>query len=210
MTQIKNSHGEVSCTICDEPYKNKGSLVSHLKTKMHKDMVEAKKAEALCASTRVIDEILNHVTETTQQKMTIDPIDDWFEKTNTDLAEMLETAQTAAALYHSEECDECGQLIEFDEDMDDHMKNMHSADCIKPITDMCEVCGEMFISMENLREHMKDAHKLNCDLREDDDKAEKDDCKMCIMYKQAIKKKEESLQNAGTSMKKILVKKDLL
>jgi hypothetical protein len=201
LTQIENSHVEVSCTICDKPYKNKGSLDGHLKTKVHKDLVEAKKAEALCASTRVVDDILNHVTETTQQKITIDPNDDWFEKTNTDLAEMLETAQTAAAMYHSEECDECGQLIEFDEDINDHMKNMHSTDRIKPLTDMCEVCGELFISIENLREHMKDAHKFNSDLRED--KAEKDDCKMCIMYKQAIKKKEESVQNAVTSIKKI-------
>jgi uncharacterized C2H2 Zn-finger protein len=152
------------------------------------------------------EEIVNIVTKCNPKKVTINPNNDWFEKTNTDLNEMLEIA--SASLYHSDECDECGQRMEFEEDINEHKARMHNKECVNTCQEMCDDCGELVTNNEVLLEHKKAHHGLNIETTVDEADHEPDAaCNKCNIYKQAIIKKDESIHNAGTSLNKVVVEK---
>ena len=89
MAPRTNSQIVFDCNYCDKVYTVKTGLQSH--SKHNKKVTEnTKKTEAIKTSLSIMNELVDNVIDSVPQVEQIDLNNEWFDNTNTDLAEMLE------------------------------------------------------------------------------------------------------------------------
>ena len=231
-----NDQTVYDCNFCEKVYTIKQSLQSHLRTKHNKKVVEnTKKTEAIVASITIMNEIVENAVDTELQRKQINPNEEWLTNTNTDLSDMLDRIENdilenPMKSEHNDvdmineetpdleelDCAQCGETLDLNESMNDHMKNVHSIvdDQLSP--DNCNICGDKFNDDNGLSDHINNQH-INENPPNNDSTIDTNECKQCHNYKQvegfmdkALKKKQECIEKMGASLKKMAKEKKSL